>query len=231
MNVLIIDDNKRLAQLMSERLRKWYVVDVAHSGERALALLSECYFDMVVLDLGLPGMNGLEVCSHIKKFWPETAVLVVTGEDSTRRKIELLDAGADDYITKPFETQELHARIRAQFRRKQNAPYRSYINVGPLTVYPETRTITLDGEVVKLRRKEYNILEYLCLNQGRVLTREMIVNNAWPVSSVSWTGSVSVHIKQIRDKIDQPPLPSLIKTVYGLGYMIEASQEVNNGVN
>lgn len=221
MKILIIDDNERLALRTKERLQKWYVVEIAHTGEDGLQALASSSFDLILLDLGLPGLTGNEVCIQIKKFWPETAVLVVSGEDSTASKVNLLTTGADDYITKPFEIQELHARIRALLRRKHSSVYREKIVIGSLEIDPNTRTVTRNGLPIELRRKEFNILEYLCLNPGRVLTREMIVHQAWPASSGSWTGSVDVHIKQIRDKVDKPFDDPLIKTVYGLGYMVE----------
>ncbi len=221
MKLLIIDDNSRLAQRTKERLQKWYVIEIASSGEDGLSLLSQSEYDLILLDLGLPGLAGHEVCRQIKILWPEIAVLVVTGEDSIQSKVDLLTIGADDYITKPFDSQELLARIRALIRRKSTATYRPTITVDSLELDPNTRTATRDGQAIYLRRKEYNILEYLCMNPGRVLTREMIVNQAWPASAGNWTGSVDVHIKQIRDKVDKPFNNHLIKTVYGLGYMVD----------
>ena len=221
MKVLIIDDNERLAARTKDRLKKWYLIDLAFSGEDGLHALATASYDIVLLDLGLPGMSGAEVCNNIKKIWPEVAVLIVSGEDSLLSKVALLDSGADDYITKPFETPELHARIRALLRRKQNGAYREVITIDTLRINPNDRTVSREDQQIKLRRKEYDILEYLCANPGRVLTREMIVNQAWPASHNSWTGSIGVHIKQIRDKVDKPFKTKLIKTVYGLGYTIE----------
>lgn len=220
MKILIIDDNIRLAQRTKERLRRWYVIETAHSGEDGLQALRHSKFDLVILDLGLPGIHGSSVCAHIKQSWPETAILVVTGEDSLISKVSLLDTGADDYITKPFELSEIQARIRAIFRRKQSAPYRNTIKIDDLEIDPNTHTVIRGGKTINLRRKEYNILEYLCMNPGRILTKEMIVNQAWPTSSEKWTNSIGVHIKQIRDKIDRDSPNKLIKTVYGLGYMV-----------
>lgn len=222
MKILIIDDNERLARRTKERLQKWYVIDTADSGETGLQMLSHSDYDLILLDLALPGINGDQVCMQIKSFWPDTAVLIVSGEDSTTSKVNLLGIGADDYITKPYEFRELHARIQAILRRSQATTYREKVVVGNLTLDPNDRTVMRNGIYITLRRKEFNILEYLCLNPGRILTREMIIHQAWPVeSSVNWTSSVDVHIKQLRDKIDKPFDTPMIKTVYGLGYMIE----------
>ena len=221
MKILIIDDNYRLSDRTKEKLQKRYIVEQSFSGEEGLVLLSETPCDLVLLDLGLPGMPGLDVCTQIKKFWPETAILVITGEDSMLSKVTLLQAGADDYITKPYDSPELHARIQALLRRKQNSTYRPKICIDTLEINLDARTVTREGKDIILRRKEFDILEYLCLNQGRVLTREMIVHQAWPSSSDGGTGSVDVHVKQIRDRIDRPFSKKLIKTVYGLGYMIQ----------
>lgn len=224
MKLLIIDDNERLTTRTKERLRKFYIVEQANSGEAGLQMLSGSQFDLVILDLGLPGMTGEDVCLHIKKFWPETAILIVTGKDSTSSKVTLLGMGADDYITKPFDSLELHARIKALLRRKQTSTYQKLIVVGPLILDPNTRAVSRDGTPLTLRRKEYNILEYLCLNPNRVLTRDMIIHQAWSyASSDKGLGSVDVHIKQLRDKVDRPFPEKIIKTVYGLGYMLEVA--------
>lgn len=226
MKILIIDDNQRLAQQTKERLGKFYSVEVAYSGEEGLELLSSHTFDLVLLDLGLPGVHGLDVCTHIKKLWPEVDIIVVSGEDRTASKVALLESGASDYVTKPFDITELRSRVAAALRRKGEAPYRNLIVVDNLHINPNTRTVTREGHSIPLRRLEYNILEYLCLNLGRVLTRELIVHHAWPLNADKWTGSVSVHIKQIRDKVDKPFSTQLIKTVYGLGYMISPPAKI-----
>lgn len=228
MKILIIDDNKQLAQRTKEKLKRHYTIELAYSGEEGLRLLSEYTFDLVLLDLGLPDIHGLEVCAHIKRLWPEVDILVVSAESRTASKVNLLDTGATDYITKPFDTAELVSRIKAALRRKSEAPYRNLIVVGSLKINPNTRSVTREGQAITLRRLEYNILEYLCLNPGRVLTRDLIVNHAWPLHADKWTGSVSVHIKQIRDKIDKPFSAQLIKTVYGLGYMIESPSQYSS---
>ncbi|UTX51609.1 response regulator transcription factor [Candidatus Saccharibacteria bacterium TM7i] len=225
MKILVIDDNERLAKRTKDKLQKWYIVELAYSGEAGLQALTDAPFDLILLDLGLPGMTGEETCRQIKTFWPEIAILVTTGEDSTASKVNLLEIGADDYITKPYETAELHARIRALLRRKQAAGYREKIVIDSLELDPNTRTVTREGTPITLRRKEFNILEYLCMNPGRILTREMIVLQAWPANANNWTGSVDVHIKQIRDKIDKPFQKKLLKTAYGLGYMIESHSD------
>ena len=224
MKLLIIEDNEYVAMAAKKRLGKWYTVDTAFSGEEGLDLLSKYPYDLVLLDLGLPGITGQHVCTQIRRFWPETAILIITGEGATPSKLALFNEGADDYLQKPYDAAELLARVRALLRRRQNSTYQTKITVGPLVIDPESRTVTRDGLPIELRRKEYNILECLCLNPGRIMTREMIVHKAWPAASNDWTGSVDVHIKQLRDKIDRPFEEKLLATVYGLGYMIQPPQ-------
>jgi len=182
-------------------------------------------FDAVLLDLGLPDMNGLEVCRRLRKISPDMPILIITGVDDISSKVELLDAGADDYLTKPFDAQELRARINALIRRRPRLPSISAVTAGDLKLDPSKRTVARAGVPITLRRKEFDILEYLVINKGRVLTRDMIVSHAWTSTSSSWTGSVDVHIKHLRDKVDKPFDYPLIKTVYAVGYMLDVPSE------
>jgi DNA-binding response OmpR family regulator len=226
MKVLVIEDNPRLANRMKQELQRWYIVEVASSGDEGLRLAAQQTFDLVLLDLGLPDTPGLEVCRQIRSFNNDIPILVVTGVDTTQSRVELLDAGADDYITKPFEAAELKARINALTRRRLRSRSEPQIRVGDLLIDPSSRKVSRSGTQIELRKKEFDILEYLARNAGRVVSREMIINHAWPTNSASWTGSVDVHIKQIRDKVDKPFGSSLIKTSYGVGYMVDLPSKV-----
>ena len=221
MKLLVIEDNPRLSARMKQQLQKWYLVEVASSGDEALHLTSSELFDTILLDLGLPDAPGIEVCKQIRKITKGTPILVVTGIDTISSRVDLLDSGADDYITKPFDLQELRARINALARRRERNEYMPSISLGDLTIDPSSRQVTRSGKLIALRRKEFDILEYLVINSGRVMTREMIINHAWPITNRGWTGSVDVHIKQLRDKVDRPFAYPLIKTSYGVGYMAE----------
>lgn len=220
MKVLAIEDNPRLSVRMKQQLQKWYIVELATSGDEGLRLAATNLFDLVLLDLGLPDTSGLEVCKQLRKLSKDIPILIITGVDTTESRVELLDSGADDYITKPFDISELRARISALARRRSRSDLTETITIGDLTLNPSHRLVSRAGNAIKLRRKEFDILEYLVSNPGRVMTRQMIINHAWSSTSSSWTGSVDVHIKQLRDKIDKPFSYPLIKTSYGVGYSI-----------
>lgn len=225
MKILIVEDNLRLVERMKYRLEKWYVIETASTGHEALTMASSHEFNAVLLDLGLPDMNGLEVCQRIREASPDMPIIIITGVDEVVSKVQLLDAGADDYITKPFDAQELRARINALIRRRPRLPSLSILKAGDLIIDPSRRLVSRSGEPITLRRKEFDILEYLVINKGRVLTRDMIVSHAWTSTSSSWTGSVDVHVKHLRDKVDKPFSYPLIKTVYAVGYMIDTIKD------
>ena len=226
MKVLVVEDNPRLSERIKHHLRKHCLVEVASSGDEAIAIANSQPSDVILLDLGLPDMPGLEVCQKIRELGIATPILVLTGNDATLSKVELLNSGADDYMTKPFDAGELIARVNAlERRRSRNAP-EEVLTLEDLILHPAKRTVARTGIDIKLRRKEFDILEYLLKNKGRVVSRQMIINHAWVYTSVTWTGSVDVHIKQLRDKIDKPFSTHLIKTVYGVGYSIDTPAEL-----
>lgn len=224
MKILIVEDNPRLSVRIKQQLQKWFLVELAESGDSALEKIAAYHFDLVLLDLVLPDMSGLEVCKEVRKTNSDLPILVLTGIATPESQVELLNAGADDYVAKPFNIEELKARIHALARRRLRSLSRPAISVGDLTLYPASREVIRAGLTIRLRRKEFDILEYLLTNVGRVLSREMIVNHAWPIASTTWSGSVDVHIKQLRDKVDRPFAYPLIKTSYGVGYMVEIPQ-------
>ena len=225
MKLLVIEDNPRLAVRIKQQLQRWYIIETASSGDEGIRLASTHTFDLVMLDLGLPDTPGLEVCRAIRSLSADIPILIVTGIDTTKSRVALLDAGADDYITKPFDLSELRARINALTRRRVRNESSPIITLGDLTIEPSSRKVIRAGIEVLLRKKEYDIFEYLALNAGRVLSRQMIINHAWTTTSTSWTGSVDVHIKQLRDKVDKPFNYPLIKTLYGVGYMVDIPEE------
>lgn len=226
MKVLVIEDNPRLAARIKDQLRKWYIVEVAYSGDQGLQLVATNPFDIILLDLGLPDTPGLNVCQEIRKLSQDIPILVVTGIDTVDSRVSLLENGADDYITKPFDLSELKARINALSRRRARNKNTPMIVLGDLIIDPARRLVTRAGKDIQLRRKEFDILEYLVLHPGRVMSRQNIINHAWASTSTSWIGSVDVHIKQLRDKIDKPFSYPLIKTSYGLGYMVDLAENI-----
>lgn len=227
MKLLVIEDNPRLAGRLRQQLGRWYTVDIANSGDKGLQHITSCSYDCILLDLGLPDAPGLDICKQIRVITKEAPILVVTAIDTTASRVSLLENGADDYITKPFDFLELQARINTLLRRRARADDTPLIIIGDLTIDPARRTVVRGSASVTLRRKEFDILEYLALNPGRVMSRENIINHAWSSTSSGWVGSVDVHIKQLRDKIDKPFSYPLIKTIYGLGYTLQPQEHAS----
>ncbi len=223
----MIEDNPRLAERMKQQLQKQFIVEVAESGSVGIQLAAEHQYDLILLDLGLPDMTGHEVCKHIRSLGSTAPIMVVSGIDTTDSRVALLDTGADDYITKPFDVPELIARINALARRHVHTTHIPTLSIGDLRINRAARTVTRAHQTIKLRKKEFDILEYLVLNRGRVLPRQMIINHAWPSTSDTWTGSVDVHIKQLRDKVDRPFSYPLIQTSYGVGYIVDMPKRTN----
>lgn len=223
MKLLLIEDNQRLAERICYHLRQSYVIDVVESGEEALEKIQSIEYGVILLDLSLPGMSGFEVCKNMRRLGFNNPILVLTGNGDMNERISLLNAGADDYVTKPFNTDELKARIAAVGRRQTRSPIRALIEYRDLVIDVEKHKVSRSGVDIHLRRKEFDILEYLVANKGRIMTRNMIMNNVWSSQSNSWTSTVDVHIKHLRDKIDKPFDQPYIKTAYGLGYKIDES--------
>jgi len=228
MKVLVIEDNPRLADRIKNLLQRHYLIELASSGDEAISIAATQTTDIILLDLGLPDMNGLEVCQKIRELGVPAPILVLTGMDDIPTKVALLNIGADDYMTKPFDANELKARINALERRRNRIPPEEDLTAQDLVLSPAKRTVTRNGVEVNLRRKEFDILEYLLKNKGRVLSRQMIINHAWISTSAAWTGSVDVHIKQLRDKVDRPFHIPIIKTTYGVGYSINTPEDTNH---
>jgi two-component system OmpR family response regulator len=224
MKLLVIEDNPRLAERIKERLSKRHLVDVTNTGEDGLQRVRIGNYAVIILDLGLPDLHGSVVCKKIRKSGVHTPILILTGVDDVKSRVELLNSGADDYLSKPFNSEELAARVAALGRRQERQYASSTLKIHDLVLDTQQRTVERAGTPISLRRKEFDILEYLVNNKGRVLTREMILNHAWDSSKNSWSSTVDVHIKHLRDKIDRPFDYPLIKTAYGVGYRIDAPE-------
>lgn len=222
MKILLIEDNQRLSDQLKAQLAKQYVMDMVDTGEKALLRVKQLNYDVIILDLGLPDMDGHEVCRVMRKEGVASPVIVLTGTDDIATRVELLEGGADDYLAKPFHIDELRARIHALSRRRQSMSETMQLSHQDLVIDTLSRQVYRAGRHIPLRRKEYDILEYLVANKGRILTRQMIINHVWETEHrVSWRSTVDVHIKHLRDKIDRPFPTKIIKTSYGLGYRVD----------
>lgn len=224
MKLLIIEDNQLIAEALCQGLKSSYSLDRAATGKDGLDLASETVYDLIILDLNLPDMHGKQVCEQLRKQKVVAPIIVLTGSVSVNDKVALLDIGADDYLTKPFSLEEVRARIRAVLRRTTIAPpSETTIVAGIMALDPAQRTVHRDGQLIELRRKEFDILEYLMSQPGKTMTRAMIVAHIWDMSDNLWANVVDVHIKHLRDKIDRPFGSHLIKTVHGVGYKFDIS--------
>ncbi len=220
MKLLIIEDNRLLASSLSRYLSNAFVVQMAHSSKEGVQQAQTKHYDIVVLDLHLPDGSGLDVCKHLRASGIGTPILVLTASNDTPTKVDLLDAGADDFLTKPFQPAELRARLHALLRRSGSAELSRTTTLDDLSIDPVTRKVVRAGKQIELRRKEFDILEYMIRNKGRTITRQMLLDHVWENHSFTASNTVDVHVKHLRDKIDRPFESQLIETVYGLGYIL-----------
>lgn len=223
MKILLIEDNLRLAERIKYYLGKEFIVDVVHTGEEGKTKALSTFYAAILLDLNLPDIHGHDVCRELRKAQLTTPILVISGIKESDSRVSLLDSGADDYLVKPFDPRELIARIHALFRRHHQGYNNHILTVKDLTIDVNRRHVQRGGKSITLRRKEFDILEYLVSNRGRAVTRDMILNHAWDGAKESWHNTIDVHIKYLRDKIDKPFDSPLIKTAYGVGYMVDDS--------
>jgi DNA-binding response OmpR family regulator len=217
MNVLIVEDNPGAVRFLKQAMTEaGYVAQIATDGLLALDRALYGAFDLILLDIMLPGMDGLEVCRRLRVAKIATPVLIITAKDTLNDKVEGLDSGADDYIVKPFQVAELLARARALLRRGVAAS--SVLTVNTLTLDPATRRAERNGKSISLSATEYALLEYMMRNVGRVLTRSMILQHVWEYDFEGRDGVVDVYISYLRSKIDKGVTPRLIHTVRGTGF-------------
>jgi heavy metal response regulator len=221
MRILVVEDEKRIADFLSRGLEgAGYAVDTAPNGATAVDLIHATDYDLVILDLMLPDMDGLEILEKIRNRKGGPPVLILSARGALDDRVKGLELGADDYLVKPFAFVELLARVRALLRRGQPAPER--LQVSDLTLDCIRRKVTRSGEPIDLAPKEFGILEYMMRNKGRPLSRTMIVEHVWDMDYDGLTNIVDVYIRHLRSKIDDRFPQKLIQTVRGIGYMIEA---------
>ncbi len=220
MRILVVEDQPRLAMLLRRGLAdEGHAIDLAGSGEDALDKITLARYDAIVLDIMLPGINGFEVCRELRRQQVTTPIVLLTARDAVDDRVTGLDAGADDYLVKPFALVELSARLRALARRPPQA-HDTILQVGSLRLDPARRRVWLGDEVVELANKEFRILEYLLQNPNRVLTRAMITDRVWDYEFLNATNVIDVHISSLRRKLHDVPGGRLIETVRGAGYRI-----------
>ncbi|QGS34716.1 response regulator [Corynebacterium xerosis] len=227
-SVLIVEDEAALAEPLAFLLKKeGFEVRIAGDGPTALTEFEASHVDIVLLDLMLPGMSGTEVCKNIR-LRSNVPVIMVTARDSEIDKVVGLEIGADDYVTKPYSSRELIARIRAVLRRGGEPEFEEeeleeeVLRGGRVVMDVERHVVTVDGDPVSMPLKEFDLLEYLLRNSGRVLTRGQLIDRVWGADYVGDTKTLDVHIKRLRSKIEvNPSRPSHLVTVRGLGYKFE----------
>lgn len=221
MRVLVAEDEKELNRLITIRLEdEHYAVDSVYDGTSALDYLNSADYDIAVLDIMMPGLDGISVVKQYRQAGGTAPVLFLTARDSVSDRVTGLDSGADDYLVKPFSFQELLARLRALVRRK-NENRKSTLEIADLFVDLYSRKVTRGGREIDLSSKEFSILEYLMMNEGRVLERESIRTHVWSWDYDGESNVVDVYIRFLRKKIDDGFEKKLIHTVRGAGYMIK----------
>src|SRR5262245_2608374 len=220
MRILVVEDEKKVASFLERGLAaEQYTVDVAHDGDTGLARAREGHYDLVILDLMLPGRDGASVLRELRAGGHAMPVLLLTARASLRDKVLGLDLGADDYLTKPFEFAELLARVRALLRRGAASPAPT-LALADLILDPATREVTRAGRRIELTTREYALLEYFLRNPGRVLSRALIAQHVWGVSFDTFTNVIDVYVNYLRRKIDADFEPKLLHTVRGAGYVL-----------
>jgi two-component system response regulator RegX3 len=225
--ILVVEDEETLAEAISFLLSKeGFDVSVAATGPEAIEAFDKSGADLILLDLMLPGLSGTEVCRQIRSK-SSVPIIMLTAKDSEIDKVVGLELGADDYVTKPYSSRELIARIRAVLRRgeiQDAGGDESTLEVGPVRMDTDRHIITVNGQQVAIPLKEFELLEFLMRNAGRVLTRVQLIDRVWGSDYVGDTKTLDVHIKRLRAKIEKDPAnPEYIQTVRGMGYKMERS--------
>lgn len=230
--ILVVDDEKPIADILQFNLKKeGYEVFCAYDGNEALDLVEEIIPDLILLDIMLPNRDGMEVCREIRKKY-EMPIIMLTAKDSEIDKVLGLELGADDYVTKPFSTRELLARVKANLRRQKavepSEPEEetNEIEIGTLTIHPDAYVVSKRGETIELTHREFELLHYLAKHIGQVLTREHLLQTVWGYDYFGDVRTVDVTVRRLREKIeDNPSHPSWIVTRRGVGYYLRNPEQ------
>jgi DNA-binding response OmpR family regulator len=221
MRLLLVEDERSTARILAKGLREQaYAVDVVYDGDAAVHRLTDAEYDIVVLDVMLPGRDGFSICRHLRSIGQEIPVLMLTARDAIESRIDGLDSGADDYVTKPFDFRELVARVRALARRRTTPLTPERLTVGPLTIDMRTRELLVREQFVPLTAREFALLEHLVRRHGHVVSRKEIARHVWDDSYDPLSNVIDVYVQRLRRKIDVPEQPSLIRARRGEGYQL-----------
>ena len=219
--VLVVEDDEEIAQVLQRSLRlEGYEVRIAADGEQALAVHAEYVPDVVILDLGLPKVDGIEVAKRVRGA-DDVPILMLTARDAVDARVEGLDSGADDYLVKPFERQELLARLRALLRRRPPRGSASLV-VGDLALNPDTHEVTRGDRVVELTQREFELLEYLMRNERIVVPRQRLLEEVWGYDPFATTNTIEVFVSNLRRKLESDGESRLLHTIRGAGYVLRA---------
>jgi two-component system copper resistance phosphate regulon response regulator CusR len=220
MRILLVEDEVKVGSFIRKALEEEsYAVDLCSNGLQAVELAQTGDYDLIILDLMLPGLSGLAVLGQLRNARVKTPVLILTARSRTDEKVKGLDAGADDYLTKPFAIEELLARVRALIRRGSGESP-AILQLDDLVLNPVTREVTRAGHRIDLTSKEYALLEYFMRNTGRVLTRAMIAEHVWNLDFDTFTNVIDVYVNYLRNKVDRGHARKLIHTIRGSGYTL-----------
>ncbi len=223
MKILLIDDERNFVDSIKEQLSKKMIIHVAYNGYDGMYLALSSQYDLIILDLVLPDMTGMDLCVELRRNKVQIPILVLTVKFGIKDKVTALDSGADDYVIKPVSLSELSARIRALTRRNKKTFTGVILKAHDLELNLDTRIVKRDNIRILLRRKEFDLLEYMVRNQNYVLSRSSIIDHVWFNQNEISSNTVDVHIKFLRDKIDKYYPLKLIKTIHGIGYMLRTN--------
>ncbi|SEM93146.1 response regulator transcription factor [Lihuaxuella thermophila] len=227
MKVLLIEDDQPLLESIQRILQEEFQVDTASAGDEGLFLAEQNIYDLIILDIMLPVMSGLEVLRQIRRQNIDVPVLMLTAKDSVEDKVRGLDEGADDYLVKPFAVPELLARVRALLRRKGALGREGTLTYGPISLNPKQQTAVIQGSPLELTAKEFALLEYLVQNAGHILTREQLFDRVWGFDCDTTLSVVELYIHYLRKKLSPFHLQKIIRTVRGVGYMLKEDCDVS----
>lgn len=227
MSILIVEDEKKLSDILKQALKaQRFAIDVTDNGETAVEKAKKNAYSMILLDIRLPKKDGFTVCREIRKLQIQTPIIMLTALGSTEDRIAGLDAGADDYLIKPFSLEELFARIRAVMRRRRTTDS-DIRKIADLVMDKKKHEVTRGGKVIPLTPKEYMLLDMLLSNHGEAISRQRLINSAWGPEFVEKNNELNVHMKYLRTKIDGPSKNPLIHTIRGVGFVLKEQWLVN----
>jgi DNA-binding response OmpR family regulator len=229
MRILLVEDDAKLGFMLHYKLNKERnTVDWAKNADDAEGFFETGAYDMYIFDWMMPGKNGVQLCKERRAKNDNTAILMLTARDEVGHRVEGLMSGADDYVIKPFEFEELIARIHALDRRVQLKGYKDIYVVDNLALNPQTYEVTREGNEIRLTRREFQLLNYLMRHAGKVISREQILNQVWGSDAEVTLNAIDATVKLLRKKVDDPYDAKLIQSVHGFGYKLLASEDINN---